>query len=46
MKWVSQTFIKGKRIDDIEKSINEIMTELGEEEEQKHQKWFFFKPKI
>ena len=29
----------GKRIDDIEKSINEIMNELGEEEE-KNQKWY------
>ena len=30
----------GKRIDDIEKSINDIMNDLGEDEEQKHGKWF------
>lgn len=29
----------GKRIDDIEKSINEIMNDLGEEDEPKASKW-------
>lgn len=29
----------GKRIDDIEKSINDIMNDLGEEEEPKASKW-------
>ena len=30
-KWVVLVFISGKRIDDIEKSIGEIMHDLGEE---------------
>ena len=34
MKWVIEIYMVGKRIDDIEKSINDIMTELGEEEEK------------
>lgn len=33
IKWVCNLFISGKRIDDIEKSIGEIMHDLGEEEE-------------
>ena len=32
MKWVNSSSIIGKRIDDIEKSINDIMNELGEED--------------
>lgn len=32
IKWVYKLFILGKRIDDIEKSIGEIMHDLGEEE--------------
>jgi hypothetical protein len=38
MKWVPTNIWIGKRIDDIEKSIGEIMNDLGEEEENSNNK--------
>lgn len=45
MKWVIIKLYLGKRIDDIEKSIGEIMHDLGEEEENAGKKWLML-PKI
>jgi hypothetical protein len=38
IRWVLICVDVGKRIDDIEKSINDIMNELGDEEDQKNMK--------